>query len=136
MKICITSVNPSLDSPVDLRFGRSPFFLILDEEGNLKEHLLNPGINAGRGAGIAAAQLIVSKGVNVLITANLGPNAGLVLFSTGIKIFAGPINTTVRQAFEMWKENKLSAITAPSVAGGFGFGHGRGGGRGRGRGML
>ncbi|MBZ9572675.1 NifB/NifX family molybdenum-iron cluster-binding protein [Patescibacteria group bacterium] len=136
MKICITSLGPNLDSPIDPRFGRAQYFLLLDEKGNLEEVLPNPGVHAMRGAGIAAAQEIASWGVNVLITGNIGPNAFGVLVSSGIKVFLAPTGISAREVFEMWKENKLSQVQGPSVPGHFGMGPPPGGGgpRGRGRG--
>ena len=138
MKICITSVGPNLDSPIDPRFGRAQYFLLLDEKGKLKETLSNTAAAAMRGAGIVAAQTIASKKVDVLITGNIGPNAFGVLMSTSIKIFLATPGITVKQAFSMWKENKLSQVQSPSVPGHFGMGGppGRGGPGGRGRGRI
>lgn len=140
MKICITSLSPNLESPIDPRFGRCQYFLLLDENGNLEEVLPNPGIRAMRGAGIAAAQEIANRGVSILITGNIGPNAFGVLIASGIKIFLAPIGISVREVFSRWKENKLSQVGAPTVPGHFGPPPGRGGpggfpgfgGRGRG----
>jgi len=108
MKICITSLAPNLDSPIDPRFGRAQYFLILDKEGNLKKTLSNPGIGAVRGAGIAAAQQIANQGVKILITGNIGPNAFGVLTNIGIAIFLAPPGVTAKEAFSMWKDNKLT----------------------------
>ena len=146
MLICITSISPNLDSPIDPRFGRAQFFLILDEKGNLKESLPNPGIGAFHGAGITAAQTIAAQKIGVLITGNIGPNACGVLMTAGIKIFLVGPGLTVRKAFLMWKENKLTQIQTPTVPGHFnpespgasgpamgpGMGPGMGSGRGRG----
>lgn len=125
MKLCITSLGSTLDSPVDFRFGRAQYFLILDEKGKLEQALPNPGIRATRGAGIAAAQAISSKGVEVLITGNIGPNAFSVLATTGIKIFLVRPGSTVKQVFSMWKENKLTQVKKPTFLGRFGRRGGR-----------
>ena len=140
MKICITALGPNLDSPIDPRFGRSQYFLLLDEKGNLDEVVANPGIRAMRGAGVSAAQEISNKGVSILITGNIGPNAFGVLATTGIKVFLVSSTISAKEAFKMWKENKLSESKASSVEGHFGMGppsggRGPGGSRGqRGRG--
>ncbi len=134
MKICITSLGPNLNSLIDPRFGRAQFFLILDKNGNLKEALPNPGIGAMHGAGIAAAQTIVSKEVDVLITGNIGPNAIGVLKTTGIKIFLAMPGSAAKDVFSMWKENKLTQAKIPTVPGHLGGGppSGSRGPRGRG----
>ena len=131
MKICITSLGPNLNSPIDPRFGRSQYFLVLDENGNLKESLPNSGMGAMRGAGIAAAQEMANRGTEILITGNIGPNAFSVLSQIGIKVFLVSPGISVKEAFSLWKENKLSQVQTPTVPGHFGFGRGRGrGGRG------
>ena len=138
MKICITSLGPDLDSPIDPRFGRAQYFLILDEKEKLEEALPNPGISAMGGAGIAAAQEIADKGVNVLITGNIGPNASGVLNISKIQTFLVSPGISAKVAFQMWKENKLTPIQSPTVPGHFGMGPpagpgGRGARGGRGR---
>jgi len=134
MKICITSLGQDLDSPIDPRFGRCQYFLLLDEDGKLEQALPNSGIGAVGGAGIAAAQQIVNQGVGVLITGNIGPNASGALMAGKVKVFLGPSGVTAKEAFSMWKENKLNYVEAPSVPGHFGMGGRRGGPGGRGRG--
>ena len=120
MKICITTIGSDLDSQIDVRFGRTRYFLLLDEKGKLEEAILNSGVGAMRGAGIAAAQTISSKGVEVLITGNIGPNALNVLKATGVKIFLAPSHLTAKQAFLEWKKDKLSQIQESTVSGHFG----------------
>lgn len=137
MRVCIATLGENLESLVDPRFGRCQYLLILDEQGNLIKGVPNPGVRAGRGAGIAAAQEVTSQQADVLITGNIGPNAFSVLKMTGIRIFSVPFGASARDAFEMWQKNKLSELKAPlgppSGAPGFGRGLGRRRGRDRGR---
>ncbi len=128
MNICVVSLGKTLDSPISPRFGRAPYFLFLDENGDLIDICPNAGIRAMRGAGIAAAQEIASKKAGVLITGNIGPNAFDVLSTAGVKIFFAPFNLTVKQVFLMWKKNQLTQLKIPSVPGHFqrGFGSGFG----------
>lgn len=131
MKIGFSAVGPNLDSLIDARFGRCQYILISDKKGKLKEVLTNPGIDAMRGAGIAAAQTIVSQGVEVLITGNIGPNAFLVLQSAGVRVYSGVFGLTVKQALNKYKQGELKEVEAPTVPSPLGRG-GRGRGRGRG----
>ena len=126
MRICITSSGSNLDSPIDPRFGRAQYFLLLDEEGDLKEVSSNPGVLARGGAGVAAAQKVVNQEIDILITGNIGPNAVGVLGIAKLKIFLCPMGIKAKEAFLMWKENKLTQVKEPSVPGHFGMGPGRG----------
>jgi predicted Fe-Mo cluster-binding NifX family protein len=107
MKICITALNPTMDSLVDPRFGRCHHFIIVDEKGKLIKNLANESGEAARGAGVSAAQVIADEGVQVIITGNMGPNAYKVLSPSKIKIFTGVANISVKEAFEAYQNNEL-----------------------------
>jgi len=137
MRICISSTGNNLDSAIDPRFGRCPFFLIIDSRNNQFEAITNPGANSGGGAGITAAQIIADQKVAAVITGNVGPNAFGVLQSAGIKVYTGVFDMTAKQALSDLKEDRLQETSQPSgpnymgMANGAprGGGHSRGGGR-------
>ncbi len=132
MKICVTAAGNTLDAPVDPRFGRTAHFMIVDSENMSFEAVSNTAGGAMSGAGIQAAQTIASKGVNVVITGNVGPNAFQALASAGIRIVVGAYGT-VREVVEKFKRGELTETRAPTVRGHFGRGGGMGTGMGRGR---
>lgn len=130
MKICVTASGTTLESSVDPRVGRAAYFIIVDSETMAFEAVSNMAAGAMGGAGIQAAQRIASKGVNVLITGNVGPNAFQALASAGIKIVVGAYGI-VREVIEKYKRGELKGTGAPTVGGHFGRGGGMGMGRGR-----
>jgi len=130
MKICVSAASNSLDSPIDPRFGRCPYFVIVDSENMQFEAVPNMASDATGGAGIQAAQTIASQGAEVLITGNVGPNAFQALSAAGIKIVTG-VSGTVREVVEKYKRGELRETGAPTVGGHFGMGRGRGRGRGQ-----
>ena len=141
MKICVTSTGPTMDASVDQRFGRCQYFVFVDPETMEHEAMPNTGIGASSGAGIQAAQTIADKGVDVVITGQVGPNAIETLGATNISIVTGATGT-VSDAIGQYKSKGLQAVPpapgapAPGMPGaGMGRGMGRGGGRGGGRGM-
>jgi len=131
MKICVSAESNSLDSPIDPRFGRCPYFVIVDSENMQFEVIQNMASGATGGAGIQAAQTIAGKGVKVLITGNVGPNAFQALSAAGIKIVTGA-SGTIKEVVEKYKRGELSDTGAPTVKGHFGMGAGKGRGRGHG----
>ncbi len=109
MKICITAAGQGLDAHVDERFGRAPFFVIVDSESMQHETIRNPAMDAGQGAGIAAAQSIAQQGVRALLTGFVGPKAYSALQAAGIQIFDGLSGTMdVRAAFKQYADGLLS----------------------------
>jgi predicted Fe-Mo cluster-binding NifX family protein len=125
MKICVSAVANSLDAQLDPRFGRCPYFVIVDPETMQFEAVLNMASGAMGGAGIQAAQTITSRGAKVLVTGNVGPNAFQALSAAGIKIMTGAFGT-VREVVERYKKGELKDTGAPTVGGHFGMGRGRG----------
>jgi predicted Fe-Mo cluster-binding NifX family protein len=128
MKIAISATAGNLDTTLDPRFGRCPYFVILDSETMQFETIPNIALSAVGGAGIQAAQVVASKGVKVLITGNVGPNAFQALSATGIKVVTGAFGT-VREVVEKYKHGELKDTSAPTVRGHFGMGGGKGLGR-------
>ena len=130
MKIAVSATDDSLDARIDPRFGRCEYFVIVDTETMNFEALPNTSRIALSGAGIQAAQAIANKGVQAVLTGNVGPNAFQALSSAGIDIITGVFGT-VREAVEKFKSGQLQKITAPTTSVGFGMGRGYGMGMGR-----
>jgi predicted Fe-Mo cluster-binding NifX family protein len=124
MKICVSASAGSLDANVDSRFGRCPYFVIVDSETLEFTAVENDSTNAAHGAGIQAAQTVANLGVKVVITGNVGPNAFNVLSSTGIKIVVGA-SGSIKEAIEKYKSGQLKEVSNPTVGGHFGMGRGR-----------
>jgi len=131
MKVAVSTSGTDLASQVEPRFGRCPHYIIVDTETMAFEIVPNTAVGSAHGAGIQAAQLVASKGVGVVLTGNVGPNAYGALSASSIQVISG-VSGTVGDAVERYKRGELSATRSPTVGGHFGTG-GRGGGRGRGR---
>jgi predicted Fe-Mo cluster-binding NifX family protein len=133
MKICVSAAQGSLTAPVDPRFGRCAYLVIVEVEDMTFEALPNVSAGAMHGAGVQTAQMVANRGVSVVITGNVGPNAYEVLSSAGIKIITGATGT-VREVVDRYKSGQLQAdAKTPNVSAHFGMGGGMGFGRGMGR---
>ncbi len=131
MKIAVTATAADLNADIDPRFGRCQYFVIVDSDTMAVDTMENSSASAGGGAGIATAQTIVGKGVEVVLTGNCGPNAYQVLTAAGIKVVTG-VSGKVSDAIEDYKSGKLKASSQPNVAEHFGGGGGTGRGKGKG----
>lgn len=106
MLVAVAASGKSLEDQVDLRFGRCSFFLIIDTKTDKFEIINNSASQAFRGAGVAASQIVVDKGVKAVIAGNIGPNALNILNQSNIKVYSGFFNLTVKQALKKLKNEK------------------------------
>ena len=121
MKIIVTASGPELSSPVDPRFGRCPYFIVVDTDSmDFKSHT-NASQGAMGGAGIQAGQFAGSLGGEAILTGNVGPNASRVLASSNLKVYIGATGT-VKEAVEAFKAGKLQESASASVGAHFGMG--------------
>ena len=115
MKIAISATTPDLSAKVDPRFGRCQYFVIVDPDSMEFEGIENSSASAGGGAGIAAAQMVVGKEVEAVLTGNCGPNAFSVLEAAGIKVMTG-VSGGIQEAVESYKAGKYNAISQANVS--------------------
>lgn len=106
MKIAVSATGESLDAQVDPKFGRCQYFIIINMDTLAFEAISNISANSMNGAGVQAAQAIIEKGVQAVITGNIGPNAHRILSFAGIRIIGGA-SGTVRNVVEKFKRGQL-----------------------------
>jgi len=113
VKIAVTSSGKTLEDQVDVRFGRAPYFLIID--GDQVEVIENPNLSAGGGVGVQTSQMLADKGVEAVIAGNFGPKAFQVLEAAGIKAYSVE-GKKVKEAIELVKEGKIQPTQAANKA--------------------
>ena len=117
MKVAITSKGKDLDSPVDPRFGRAAYILIVDTDNENVAVLDNAeNVNAFKGAGIQAATSVGDSGAEVLLTGFCGPNAFKTLDAAGVRV-ANDAAGTVRDALKAFQDGKLPFADNANVDG-------------------
>jgi predicted Fe-Mo cluster-binding NifX family protein len=118
MKLAVTARGTQLDSPVDIRFGRAEGFLVVDLDAGTVEYVPNgEAAAAGQGAGIQAAKLMATHGVQVVLTGHCGPNAFRALQAAGIRVCAGLTGGSIREAVEQFKAGALQEAAGADVQG-------------------
>jgi len=102
---------------VDPRFGRAACFIIVDvdteEEGF---SVVENTQDAVQGAGVQAAQTVVNRGADVVLTGNCGPKAHAVFRAAGVRVFMSATGT-VSEALEMFNSGSLEEAVQPNVEG-------------------
>jgi predicted Fe-Mo cluster-binding NifX family protein len=113
MKIGIPATDKTLESQVDARFGRCPYFIIVDTEENGFKAIPNGAARASGGAGIQAAQNLANEGIEAVIGVNFGPNAFKTLYHGGVRIFSG--SGSISAVIEQLKNNELTELKDSNV---------------------
>jgi predicted Fe-Mo cluster-binding NifX family protein len=122
VKIVVTANGIDLDAPASSVFGRCPVYVFVDTETMHFEAMGNPELDTLRGAGFQAAELVVGRGAQAVMTGNVGPNAFSVFQSSGVPVYLSGRGTVVEAA---------NVPTHSGTSGGTGVGVDRGVGRGR-----
>ena len=74
MKIAIATLTKDATSQISTQTGRSPYFLLFDEQGVVVEVLKNPFGVGGGGAGFGVAKMLADKEVTAVAGGKFGAN--------------------------------------------------------------
>ena len=117
MKVAVSSTGKDMNSRVDQRFGRAPFFMVVDtESGDFTVRDNTQNLNALQGAGIQSAKNVVEMGAQAVLTGNMGPKAFSTLQAAGVNVYTG-ISGTIKDALETFKAGTLEKTGSPNVEG-------------------
>ncbi|HBB91661.1 MAG TPA: hypothetical protein DC042_08055 [Bacteroidales bacterium] len=102
MKIAITSTGNTLESTLDMNFGRCEYFVVYDTESRTMEYIPNPNKEAAEGAGTASVHLIASRSVNKIVSGEFGLKIKPLLDSLRIQmIVLNDPKKTIGEIIEM-----------------------------------
>jgi len=107
MLIAFSVDRDSEKAMMDSRFGRCPFFALLDDQSGDIEYVANPAAGATTGAGTGAAQALMDRVVEAVVTGQVGPNAMQILLAADIPVFLVEGQTTLDAACQQWRQGKL-----------------------------
>lgn len=90
MKIVFAATGKDLNSFLEPRFGRCPYFVCHDTVTGETSWLANTQhLHAAQGAGIQAATTVSDAGADYAVCGHCGPKAFRVLQAAGIKVICG-----------------------------------------------
>jgi len=108
MKVVVTSIGETLESPVDQRFGRARYFILYDTESEeWSAHSNEQNLRAMQGAGVQAGQNVAGLGATVVLTGHCGPKAFVTLQAADIAVYEGA-QGTVQEAIAAFSEGRLA----------------------------
>lgn len=119
MKLCITATGNTMDSVIDARFGRAPWFMLMDTDtGTVIETVENTAAGQAQGAGIAAAKLMCDKQVDAVLTGSVGPKATSVFQAAGVRLIEGvDPQDTVQDALDKLNQGGYGQASSGGSAG-------------------
>jgi predicted Fe-Mo cluster-binding NifX family protein len=82
--IAISATDRKLTASMDLRFGRSPYFLITD--GSATHFIVNPYRAEKKNVSEKVVELLKKEGITKIITGEVGPAAKVSLDKNQIQI--------------------------------------------------
>lgn len=82
--IAISATDRKLTASMDLRFGRSPYFLITD--GSTTHFIANPYQAEEKNISSKVVELLKKEGITKIITGEVGPTAKLSLDESKIQL--------------------------------------------------
>jgi predicted Fe-Mo cluster-binding NifX family protein len=107
MRVGISATGEDLNARVDDRFGRCPWFLVVDSDSLKFTALENRHAQEGMGAGMAAAKDLIDVRVDAVISGQVGPKAYEVLKAADVDIFLVSGGITVKEALERFNRGEL-----------------------------
>lgn len=117
MRIAVTSRGQDLSGEVEPRFGRAPWFLLVDPETMAFEAVENSqSLNLPQGAGIQAAQNVARHKPDAVLTGNCGPKAFKALQTAGIQVVVG-VKGSIEEAVRSYARGDYEAASDANVEG-------------------
>lgn len=107
MKLAIALKENDYNSSVDERFGRAPFFIIIDSNTKEFEIIENEAKDEATGAGLKTVKNLLKYEIDSIIAGEIGPKAGELIYDLEIPTFKFKDLEKVDEIVEAFNENTL-----------------------------
>ena len=107
MKLAIALKENNYNSSVDERFGRAPFFIIIDSDTKEFEIIENEAKDEATGAGLKAVKNLLKYEIDTIIAGEIGPKAGELIYDLEIPTFKFKDLEKVDEIVNAFNENTL-----------------------------
>ena len=113
VKIIVTSLGETIESPIDKRFGCARYFILYDlDSGTWSAHDNEQIMEASGETGIREGRKAVEMGASAVITGHCGPKPLAILTANGIDVYQ-EAEGTVGEAIDALKRGKLRKTDKP-----------------------
>jgi len=105
MKIAVPAKEKTFESELDERFARAAYFLVYDIEDETYE-FFSPDNSQEHGVGTKIVNELSDRGINAVISKNVGENALTALKAANIKAYIAS-DGSVKENIDLLKSEKL-----------------------------
>lgn len=113
MKVIMPVKNDNgWEAELNSRFGRTPFFAVVNMDKDELEFINNTAQNAPSGAGVEAAQIVADQKADLMFAPNVGPRAFSGLEKLNMKIYLA--NGSIKNAVKAYKNDELEELSEPT----------------------
>lgn len=109
MKIALPIQTSENNQFIGSSFGRTAQFMIFDSVTKQTVIIENTAMGLQGGAGIRAAQILIDRQIDVLITPQCGENAEVLLKKANISLYRSNGNI-IAENIELFLQNKLNPL--------------------------
>jgi len=114
MNVIVSSKGSDVDTEISPVFGRAKYYLLVNTEDSSFESYENPAIDQSGGAGIHAAQFVLKKNPDAVISSSIGPNAYEVLTAASMSCYTAE-EGSVREIVEAFNRGELNLMSAANA---------------------
>ena len=117
MLVAVSASGQDIKGDVDQRFGRAPWFLLVDSDTMQVEAVENKqSLDLPQGAGIQSAENVARHKPAAVLTGNCGPKAFKVLQAAGIHVVTG-VTGGIEEAVRAYARGDYKASSEANVEG-------------------
>ena len=117
MHILITATAPDLDAAPDPRFGRAPYFILVDPDDLTWQAFANPACEQADYCAITAVKFILQQKPAAVVSGHYGPKAIGGLRMAGIPAYLYEASPSVRAVAAAYPAGALHRIEQATVPG-------------------
>lgn len=117
LKVLVPAMNSDKNSIISNHFGRAPYFALVElEDGKISNvEFTRNSHNHMHGHHLDLIELIVNRGVNVVIASHIGRRMLGELFRLGVKVFVG-VNGSILENIDKFVKGELIEVNEDNLS--------------------
>ncbi len=115
MIICVSAQTDDPNGPFEPRFGRAPWFHLVEEATGKVTPLQNPFTMESGGIGPRVVQFLTLNEVSVVVTGQIGQHAATALSAAGIAVYFDEVGGSVSEVITRYRKSDPGPATRETM---------------------